>query len=144
MSTPPLDPSGPAGLPAKVLEIVADRFRLLADPSRLRIVNQLHARGELSVGELVDSVGLSYGTVSKHLALLRAHGSLRRRREGTRMYYEITDPSLTELCDAVCRSLRRDWESWGQSLEPSAESDAGRQPAAPATQITPEETPWIP
>jgi len=109
-------------LPPPVIERVAERFRLLADPSRLRIVNELHANGELSVGELVERVELSYGTVSKHLALLRAHGSLGRRRAGTRIYYEIVDPSLADLCDAVCKSLRNDWASWGVTLESLGET----------------------
>lgn len=107
-------------LPQPVIERVAERFHLLADPSRLRLINELHAGGELSVGELVQLSGLAYATVSKHLALLRAHGSLRRRRDGTRMYYSIVDPWIEQLCSVVCQSLREDWESWGIALEDSA------------------------
>jgi len=104
-------------LPQPVLDRVSERFRLLSDPSRLRLINELHARGEMSVGELVERSGLSYATVSKHLALLRAHGSLTRRRDGTRIYYSIADPWIGELCEVVCRSLREDWASWGLTLE---------------------------
>ena len=104
-------------LPGPVLERVADRFKLLGDPTRLRLVNQMHAEGELSVGELVERVGMSYGAVSKQLALLRSHGMLNRRREGNRIYYRIGDPSVAELCDAVCKSIREDWTAWGAQLE---------------------------
>lgn len=124
-----------APLPVAVIERVADRFRLLSDPSRLRIVNELHSSGELCVGELVRRVGLSYGTVSKHLALLRAHGSLARRRDGTRIYYQIDDPSLADLCDAVCKSLRNDWASWGltlESVDENAPADRSRSTSIPA------------
>ncbi|MHB8657597.1 MAG: ArsR/SmtB family transcription factor [Solirubrobacteraceae bacterium] len=109
-------------LPQPVIDRVAERFRLLADPSRLRVINELHASGELSVGELVGRSGLAYATVSKHLALLRAHGSLLRRRDGTRIFYMISDPWIGELCEVVCKSLRSDWASWGVALEamPSA------------------------
>lgn len=104
-------------LPPAVIERVSDRFRLLGDPSRLRLVNALHVDGELSVGELVERVGMTYGAVSKQLALLRSHGVLARRREGTRIYYRINDPSLSDLCDAVCKGIRDDWARWGAALE---------------------------
>lgn len=104
-------------LPDAVVERVSDRFRLLGDPTRLRLVNALHADGELSVGELVQRVGMSYGAVSKQLALLRANGLLARRRDGTRIYYRIDDPSITDLCETVCKGIREDWERWGAALE---------------------------
>lgn len=113
----PEDHAGPRPLPPAVLERVADRFRLLGDPTRLRVVNELHAGEELSVGELVERVGMSYGVVSKHLALLRSHGLVQRRREGTRIYYQIADPSLSEVCDVVCKSVREHWQLWGAMLE---------------------------
>jgi DNA-binding transcriptional ArsR family regulator len=104
-------------LPDVVMERVADRFRLLGDPTRLRLVNELHADGELSVGELVERVGMSYGAVSKQLALLRSNSIVARRREGTRIYYRISDPSIGDLCDAVCKRMRTDWADWGAQLE---------------------------
>jgi len=105
------------GLPPSVIERVADRFHLLGDPTRLHLVNALHVDGELSVGELVERVGMSYGAVSKQLAMLRSHGLLARRREGTKIFYRIADPSIEELCNAVCRALREDWAAWGAALE---------------------------
>lgn len=109
-------------LPPALIERVADRFRLLGDPTRLRLVNELHTSGELTVGELVERVGISYATASKQLALLRAHGTLARRREGTRIHYRIADPTIDEFCDAVCRSLREHWVDWGAGLEQALES----------------------
>jgi DNA-binding transcriptional ArsR family regulator len=110
-------------LPQSVIERVSERFRLLSDPSRLRLINELHAHGELSVGDLVERSGLSYASVSKHLALLRTHGSLQRRRDGTRIFYSIGDPWIGELCEVVCRSLREDWASWGIALESMLEPE---------------------
>lgn len=104
-------------LPLPVIERVADRFRLLSDPTRLRLVNELHATGELTVGELVERLAISYATASKQLAMLRAHGTVSRRREGTKVFYRIVDPSLEELCNGVCKSLREHWASWGIELE---------------------------
>lgn len=104
-------------LPPAVIERVSDRFRLLSDPTRLRLVNELHASGELTVGELVERLEISYATASKQLAMLRAHGTVSRRRDGTKVFYRIVDPSLEELCNGVCKSLREHWTSWGFELE---------------------------
>jgi DNA-binding transcriptional ArsR family regulator len=109
----------PPRLPLPVIERVADRFKLLSDPTRLRIVNELHASGELTVGELVDRLEISYATASKQLAMLRAHSTVARRREGTKIFYRIVDPSLDEVCNVVCRSLREHWATWGVELEAS-------------------------
>jgi ArsR family transcriptional regulator len=109
-------------LPLPVIERVADRFRLLSDPTRLRLVNELHSRGELTVGELVERLELSYASVSKQLAMLRAHGTVARRREGTKVFYRIVDPSLDEVCNVVCKSLRDHWASWGVDIEATLEN----------------------
>ncbi len=109
----------PTPLPLPVIERVADRFRLLSDPTRLRLINELHAGGEMTVGELVERLELSYATASKQLALLRAHGTVARRREGTKIFYRIVDPSLDEVCNVVCRSLREHWTNWGVELDAS-------------------------
>ena len=104
-------------LPLNVIERVADRFRLLSDPTRLRLVNELHAHGELTVGDLVERLEISYASASKQLAMLRAHQTVARRREGTKVFYRIADPSLEEVCNAVCKSLREHWASFGVELE---------------------------
>lgn len=114
---------GAQALPPAVIERVADRFRMLGDPTRLRLVNELHMHEELTVGELVDRVGASYGAVSKQLALLRSNGLVARRREGNFIHYRISDPSLSELCEVTCRSLSNDWNRWGADLEQQLASE---------------------
>ncbi len=109
----------PTRLPLNVIERVADRFRLLSDPTRLRLVNELHSSGELTVGDLVQRLEISYAAASKQLSMLRAHGTVARRREGTKIFYRIVDPSLDEVCNVVCRSLREHWATWGVELERS-------------------------
>jgi DNA-binding transcriptional ArsR family regulator len=110
-------------LPLPVIERVADRFRLLSDPTRLRLVNELHASDELTVGELVERLEISYASASKQLAMLRAHGTVARRREGTKVFYRIIDPSLDEVCNVVCKSLREHWATWGVELEAALSDD---------------------
>lgn len=97
----------------KMLALVARRFRTLGEPFRLRIL-QLLQRGELTVGELVDSLDGNQPNVSKHLAILHDAGLVSRRREGTSILYAISDPMVFRLCELVCRSetkkSRRDFE----------------------------------
>jgi ArsR family transcriptional regulator len=68
----------------------------LANEARLTIVDRL-AKGECSVGELTGLIGLDPSTVPKHLALLRAHGLVRDRRDGNVVYYELIMPCVFRL-----------------------------------------------
>lgn len=96
-------------LPDKTLELVAARFRVLAEPARLRILQSLQA-GELPVGALVEQLDLQQANVSKHLQLLHRAGLVERRREGLQVIYRIADPSIFQLCDLVCGSLEAQLE----------------------------------
>ncbi|MBL8858321.1 MAG: helix-turn-helix transcriptional regulator [Planctomycetes bacterium] len=87
-----------------LLEGVASRFRALAEPARLRILQQL-LDGERSVNDLTDATKLSQANTSKHLATLHAAGFLERRKEGTTVYHSISDPVVHELCDLMCARI---------------------------------------
>lgn len=91
-------------LSEKTLELVAERFRLLGDPLRLRLLQSLE-RGERSVADLVAATGATQANVSKHLQLMLRGGVLQRRREGLFVYYSIRDARVFELCSLVCGSL---------------------------------------
>ncbi|MCP3984447.1 MAG: winged helix-turn-helix transcriptional regulator [bacterium] len=86
------------------LELVAARFRLLGDSSRLRILRALMEQ-EHSVQELCDVCGMTQSNVSRHLSLLRREGVVDRTREGKQAFYRIIDPSLRDLCERVCGGL---------------------------------------
>lgn len=94
----------PNVLSAEILELIADRFRVLAEPARLRILNTL-MQGERTVSELVEDTGLNQANVSKHLGLLRSTGFVERRKEGLYAFYDIADPSVEVLCDVMCGRL---------------------------------------
>ena len=91
-------------LSAEVLALIAERFRVLAEPARLRILNSL-MNGEQSVSELVDETGLNQANVSKHLSLLRSTGFVARRKEGLYSFYSLADPSVFQLCEIMCGRL---------------------------------------
>ena len=80
-------------------DLLAKYFRGLGDPTRLRILALLRAEGELSVGELVERLGLSQPLVSNHLACLRWCGFIAARREHRTVYNLIADERVAMLVD---------------------------------------------
>ncbi|HEV2291847.1 MAG TPA: metalloregulator ArsR/SmtB family transcription factor [Gemmatimonadales bacterium] len=87
--------------------IIADRFRVLAEPMRLRLLNVLR-RGELGVGALAERVEAGQANVSKHLQVLYQAGFVDRRKEGTTALYRIADPTVFELCSTICGAVEQD------------------------------------
>ena len=69
--------------------------RALADPKRLCVLESL-AEGELSVSELSTRVGCQVPNMSQHLAVLRSAGLVATRREGSTIYYRLSDPRVLE------------------------------------------------
>ncbi len=84
------------------IDLVAERFRTLGEPTRLILLDQLRRGQERSVNQLVDATGAGQANVSKHLQILLAAGFVSRRKEGTTVYYQLADPSVFQLCDLVC------------------------------------------
>lgn len=91
-------------LSKSALEMIAERFRLLSEPLRLRMVYLLRD-GEMSVADLTSVVGTSQPNASKHLRMLSDSGILGRDQRGNAVYYSIADKSIFTLCDVVCSSL---------------------------------------
>lgn len=85
-------------------ELTARFFQVLADPTRVRLV-ELLLDGEKNVGELVQAVGAPQGRVSSHLACLRWCGFLGTRRDGKYIYYRVTDQRVRELVRLAQRVL---------------------------------------
>jgi len=93
-------------------------FRVLADRTRLRIVNLL-ARGPLCVCNIQHVLGQPQSSVSRHLGLLRTSGLTQDRRVGMRTFYELTgwDGGLaTGVLDTLRRELKAQAE-FGRDLE---------------------------
>ena len=93
----------------EMLELVSQRFRLLSDPMRLRILHELQ-QGELSVSELVERTNASQPNISKHLSSLRSQQTTKRSQNGNMAYFSIAAPYIFSLCDTVCNSMRDELE----------------------------------
>ena len=95
----------PRPVPPELAELIAQRFRVIGDPTRIRILDVLRD-GERSVGEITDELGTSQQNASKHLGVLLQAGILARRKEGTSARYRVADEGVYELCEHVCGGLR--------------------------------------
>jgi DNA-binding transcriptional ArsR family regulator len=100
-------------LPEGFAELVAQRFRVLGDPMRIRLLNRLRC-GEATVQELTLELGTTQQNVSKHLGVLLQAGMVGRRKSGNFAFYRIVDESVFAICEAVCGSLGRQLDSLGQ------------------------------
>ena len=96
----------PHPLPEPLIELVAQRFRVLGEPMRIKLLDQLR-EGNATVGELQEALGASQQNVSKHLGVLHAAGMVSRTKDGNHTRYSISDPSVFELCEEVCGGVRR-------------------------------------
>lgn len=81
---------------AAIFREAADVFRLLGDPSRLRILKALSTT-ELCVCDLAALLGATSSAVSHQLRLLRAKGFVQYRRQGKIAYYALADPHVQQL-----------------------------------------------
>jgi len=100
------DPSAMKELPEGALADIAAYFQVLAEPTRLQILNILRG-GERNVGELAQMCGFTAANVSRHLALMTQQGLVERESRGTSAYYRIVDTSIFALCDLVCGNIAR-------------------------------------
>ncbi|MEZ0163725.1 ArsR/SmtB family transcription factor [Kineococcus sp. LSe6-4] len=113
------------GVASQYVDLAAEVFSLLSDPTRIRIVLALRA-GETSVNELADLVGKSPTAVSQHLAKLRWGRVVTTRQDGNRVFYRLADEhARTLVAEAVSHAEH--------ALEPrTAHQRAGVAPGAGA------------
>ena len=111
-------PPVPHPLPEPLIELVAQRFRVLGEPMRIKLLDQLR-EGDATVGQLQRALGASQQNVSKHLGILHAAGMVSRTKDGNHTRYAISDPSVFELCDHVLGGIRRQLEGLEAILQPN-------------------------
>ncbi len=94
----------------RLYEVVSGYFSLLAEPTRLKILNAI-CDGERSVSDIVDRVQASQTNVSRHLNLMYGKGVLKRRRDGQLTFYSIADPNIITLCRTACVYMAGQFEA---------------------------------
>ncbi len=84
----------------ELYRLQAEFCKGMAHPKRIRLLRTLK-NGEKSVTELTRLTGIPQANLSQHLALLRQFGLLQTRRDGSNVYYNISDQRIVEACDLV-------------------------------------------
>ncbi|MFN8027981.1 MAG: metalloregulator ArsR/SmtB family transcription factor [Acidimicrobiia bacterium] len=102
--------AGPSVAPAEAAA-VADVFRLLGDPARIRLLYALLDAGELCVGDLAAVTATPESSVSHALRLLRTAGIVRNRREGRMVHYRLADAHVRLLLEVSAEHLRHGAET---------------------------------
>lgn len=105
----------PHPIPDPLAELVAQRFRVLGDPTRIRLLDALRD-GEATVGDLTDRLGATQQNVSKHLGVLHQAGFVSRTKRGTFCHYAIADDGVFALCEQVCGGVREQVRELDQIL----------------------------
>ena len=99
--------TSPKPLTAQTVEALAETFRILGDPTRVRIVDAL-AEQELCVHEIADRVEISESAVSHQLRLMRTMRIVRGRRQGRCVYYTLDDQHVLDLFQQGLRHVSED------------------------------------
>jgi DNA-binding transcriptional ArsR family regulator len=110
----------PGDIPDDVLMLMAEKFRILGDPTRLAIIRSLLTSGEQNVTQLVEESKHTHQNVSKHLKHLFKAGMLGRRKEGLLVFYRLTDPVIEKVCRLVCDSIVDDVKGELRRKQPPA------------------------
>jgi ArsR family transcriptional regulator, virulence genes transcriptional regulator len=88
--------------------------KTLANDKRQMILGALRA-DELSVGQLVERTGIPQANLSQHLSIMRAHGVVRTRRDGTRVFYSISNPKLIQAFDLITEVMQESIDERAQT-----------------------------
>lgn len=106
MTPSPHQPTTPFDPDDQPFDSWAERFRLLSEPSRLRILSVI-CQGERNVSDICTLTGLHQANVSKHLQLLKVAGVVACRRVGICRYYRIVDDEVRSLCPSALMNGER-------------------------------------
>lgn len=110
-------------LSGDLLDLVACRLRVIAEPTRMRIVSMLQ-QGEASVQDLTDRLSdgvtpITHQNVSKHLAVLYHEGVCSRRREGSWVRYALADYTVCQLIEHAIASTTGHFEERAELAKPA-------------------------
>ena len=95
----------PRPIPDVLVDQVAHRLAVLAQPLRIRMIERLELEGEMSVQALADSLDATQQNISRHLAILYGSGIVDRRQDGRQVWYQLIDKAAILLLDDVGAQL---------------------------------------
>ena len=92
-------------VPDSLLNLVADCFQALSDPTRLKILQALKT-GPMTVHELVALFTWTQPNISRHLSILMQAGLVKKSKEGAFVRYALANDRVFTLCDTVCKHVK--------------------------------------
>jgi DNA-binding transcriptional ArsR family regulator len=107
----------------RLVELVAERFRVLGQPLRVKLLDQLRV-GEATVQQLTTAVDGVQQNVSQHLAVLHQAGIISRRKEGIRVWYTLVDPHVPDLLTHARQSVTHHVTELSRCVQPTRDDDA--------------------
>lgn len=100
-------------------ELHAEICRTLGSAARIELLNSLRG-GEKTVGELANDLGLRQANVSQHLAVLRQRRVVVTRKEGTKIYYKVSNPKIIQACELMRQVLLEQLREGGMLMKQAA------------------------
>lgn len=97
-----------------VNKLTADFLKSLAHPVRVKVLNMLEP-GERCVCELIEEIEIEQSNLSQHLAVMKRQGLIESRKEGTKVIYRVSSPSVIEVLRSVEKAIS-DQISQSQSI----------------------------
>jgi ArsR family transcriptional regulator len=105
VSRPPGGVEVPRPIPDWLIELVARRFRVLGQPMRVHLLDELDRRGETNVQTLADELSATQQNASRHLSVLTQAGLLARRQDGRVVWYRLANPEPFGLIETTAAEL---------------------------------------
>jgi len=102
----------------RLYELHARICQTLSSAKRLEVIDCLRD-GELPVISLAELTNISQANLSQHLAIMREKGIVTARREGSNVYYQLSNPKITQACDLMRQVLLEHLEACGELAETS-------------------------
>jgi DNA-binding transcriptional ArsR family regulator len=96
----------PHPLPDSLVEVIAERFGVLGEPRRIRIIDRSR-NGEATIGELAEALHTSQQHVSKHVGILAGAGPVAREKQANSVRCRMADEMVLELREQACGGLQR-------------------------------------
>lgn len=112
----------PHPLSDPLIELIAQRLRVVGEPMRIKLLDQLRD-GDATVQELADRVGAVRQNVSKHLERLHQAGVVERRKVGNHVSYALADPAALELLETAAKSLAHQLAELAEHLDADDSED---------------------
>jgi ArsR family transcriptional regulator len=93
----------------------ADICKTISSPRRLAIIDNIR-KNEMTVNSIAKKTGILQANLSQHLAILRAKGVVKARRDGNNTYYSIINPKIIEAYDLISETLKETIQSRNKTV----------------------------